>query len=77
MISVEPQSPYYLKGLGDRLEEMEVEKSKQLDMENQGDPRPGYASSDPWYDGRNPLHNYTIVDTPRGGTVLTWEEIWE
>ena len=75
IISVDPQSPYYLRGLGDLLEKAEIRKRKVLGKERQGEPRPGYNSPDPWYDGRNPLHNYTIVDTPRGGTVLTWEEI--
>ena len=75
IISVDPQSPYTLKGLGDLLEAAETEKRRRLGAERVGDPRPGYASPDPWYDGRNPLHNFTIVDTPRGGTVLTWEEI--
>ncbi|MCE5335472.1 MAG: hypothetical protein LLG06_12890 [Desulfobacteraceae bacterium] len=31
-------------------------------------PRPGYDSSDPWFDGRN--QNFTIVDSPNCGTVL-------
>lgn len=75
VISTDPQSPFYLKGLGDRLETAEVGKRKRLGQERRGAPRPGYASPDPWYDGRNPLHNYTIVDTPRNGTVLTWEEV--
>jgi len=75
IISVDPQSPYYLKGLGELLEKAETTKRKALGKERQGEPRPGYGSPDPWYDGRNTLHNYTIVDTPRCGTVLTWEEI--
>lgn len=75
VISVDPQSPYTLKGLGDLLEAAETEKRRQLGCERRGEPRPGYLSPDPWYDGRNPLHNYTIVDTPRNGTVLTQEEI--
>jgi len=77
VISLDPQSPYYLKGLGDLLEEAENRKRKRLCRERVGENRPGYDSPDPWYDGRNPLHNYTIVDTPRSGTVLTWEEIKE
>jgi hypothetical protein len=35
--------------------------------------RPGYDNPDPWYDGR--AHDYTIIDSPRCGTVLTAEEI--
>ncbi len=74
-ISVDPQTPFFLKGLGDLLEESEARKREESGRERQGEPRPGYAGPDPWYDGRNPLHNFTIIDTPRGGTVLTWEEI--
>lgn len=36
-------------------------------------PRAGYPNSDPWYDGR--AHHYTIVDSPREGTLLSAEEI--
>jgi hypothetical protein len=35
--------------------------------------RLGYDNSDPWYDGRG--HNYTIVDAPRHGTVLSADAI--
>ncbi|MBU4012580.1 MAG: hypothetical protein KJ550_03850 [Proteobacteria bacterium] len=75
IISVDPRSPFYLKGLGDMLEEAETEKRKLLSKERQGEIRSGYSSPDPWYDGRNSLHNFTIIDTPRGGTVLTQHEI--
>lgn len=75
VISVDPHSHVYLKGLGEMLEREEVRKRSELGMEREGPPRPGYDGPDPWYDGRNPLHSYTIVDTPRDGTVLTWEEI--
>jgi hypothetical protein len=30
-------------------------------------------SPDPWYDGRG--HNYTIVDSPRSGTLLRYQQI--
>ena len=36
-------------------------------------PRAGYDNADPWYDGR--AHGFTIVDSPRSGTLLTAEEI--
>jgi len=65
----------YLKGLGDLLEKAEQEKRKALGSEIQGENRPGYNSPDPWYDGRSPLHNYTIIDSPRMGTVLQMIEI--
>lgn len=35
--------------------------------------RQGYDNSDPWYDGRG--HEFTIVDTPDSGSVLTDNEI--
>ncbi len=75
IISVDSLSPYYLKGLGELLDIAETEKRKAQGREQKGDPKPGYNSPDPWYDGRNPFHNYGIVDTPWNGTVLTWEEI--
>lgn len=75
IISVDSLSPYYLKGLGELLEIAETEKRKAIGQEQKGDPKPGYNSPDPWYDGRNPFHNYGIVDTPWNGTVLTWKEI--
>jgi hypothetical protein len=77
IISVDPQSIYSLKGLGYLLEEKETQKRQVLGKERTGEPRPGYDNSDPWYDGRNPLHNYTIIDTPRNGSVLEWSEIIE
>lgn len=35
--------------------------------------RPGYHNPDPWYDGRG--HNYTIVASPRKGSIIPPEEI--
>ena len=77
VISVDPQAPYHLEGLGDLLEIAETRKRTTLSLERPGASRPGYDNPDPWYDGRNPLHGYTIVDSPRAGTVLSWEEINE
>ncbi|RME58761.1 hypothetical protein D6779_05785, partial [Candidatus Parcubacteria bacterium] len=75
ILSVDPASDVYLKGLGAALEEAEVVKRKKLGLERVGENRPGYDSPDPWYDGRSPLHNYTIIDSPRCGTVLRAEEV--
>ncbi|MBF0531329.1 MAG: hypothetical protein HQK55_19075 [Deltaproteobacteria bacterium] len=75
VISINPESPYTLKGLGILLEDAETEKRQRLGKMRTGSVRPGYKGPDPWYDGRSPLHNFSIVDTPHGGTVLTWEEI--
>jgi hypothetical protein len=84
MISVKPDAPVNLEGLGKRLEKLEHDR---LEKANRGkDPRefqivtgerlpnrPGYSNPDPWYDGR--AHGYTIIDTPRCGTVLSADEI--
>ena len=75
IFSVDPDSPVWLKGLGDLLEEAESAKRQRTGQERTGNNRPGYSSPDPWYDGRSPLHNYTIVDAPREGTVLTADEV--
>jgi len=75
ILSVDPSSGVYLKGLGDLIEQAETEKRKELGEERVGENRPGYASPDPWYDGRSPLHNYTIIDSPRVGTVLSSKEV--
>jgi len=75
ILSVAPESSVYLKGLGDLLEEQETEKRKKLGVERKGPIRPGYSSPDPWYDGRSALHNYTIIDAPRGGAILSPLEI--
>jgi len=75
ILSVNPSSNLYLKGLGDLIEQAETDKRKMMGMERQGENRPGYDSPDPWYDGRSPLHNYTIIDSPRSGTVLREPEV--
>lgn len=77
ILSVQPDSGFWLKGLGEELEIAETEKRRRLGRERRGEPRPGYASPDPWYDGRSPLHGYTIVDAPNGGTLQTEREIRE
>jgi hypothetical protein len=68
-----------LRGLGAALEELEQERRKQLGIEaiaeRQGPARypehPGIK--DPWYDGRG--HEYTIVDSPFSGSVLSFRDI--
>ena len=76
IISIPIDSRATLKGLGLILEEMETERRIELHLERKGRARTGYDTSDPWYDGRNPLHNFSIVDTPMNGTVLTRKEIF-
>lgn len=83
IISVTPDSGATLRGLGALLDNVEADRRQAIfgvdDRESdpatgvRKDPRPGYVNADPWYDGRG--HGHTIVDSPRGGTVLTAEEI--
>jgi hypothetical protein len=81
VISVDPSSGLALTDLGARLDERESAARERLraqhgvDLTRTGEPRPGYANSDPWYDGRG--HEYTIVDSPRAGSVLTVDEVRE
>jgi hypothetical protein len=83
ILSVTPQSYASLRGLGTQLDE--AESAKRIAESGVDDrvvdpitgapktPRPGYPNADPWYDGR--AHSFTIVDSPRGGTHLTADEI--
>jgi hypothetical protein len=83
VISVQPDSSVMLKGLGANLDQAESEKrikayghdDRVMDLKTYRpkQPREGYDNADPWYDGRS--HGYTIVDSPRSGTLLTPEEI--
>ncbi len=76
IISVDPDSRYSLLGLGYLLEKAESKKRKELNLLRRGAPRyeAEYCDNDdPWYDGRG--HSYTIVDSPRDGTVLSYAEI--
>jgi hypothetical protein len=83
ILSVDPRAEVMLEGLGKALEQAELEKRLKehgrdarlfdaITGERLPD-RPGYTNPDPWYDGRD--HGYTIVDSPRDGTVLTADEI--
>jgi len=75
ILSVMPDSGVTLKGLGEALEQGETRKRQQIGKIRTGKNRTGYDSPDPWYDGRSPLHAYTIVDAPYEGSVLTSTEI--
>jgi len=75
-ISVAPDRGVWLRGLGWELEAREVLRRAERGHEEQGLPRwPDVIREDPWYDGRSSLHDYTIVDRPTHGTLLSWEEI--
>jgi hypothetical protein len=83
ILSVTPDSKASLRGLGALLDRAESERRRQVfgvddrvvdPATGAGKvPRPGYDNADPWYDGR--AHRYTIVDSPRAGTLLSAEEI--
>ena len=75
ILSVQPNVGVTLEGLGAVLEHAETMKRRLLGRERRGPARPGYGSPDPWYDGRSPLHRFSIVDSPHDGTVLTPVEV--
>ena len=68
-----------LQGLGAALEIAEQRRRQELGpsftKERQGPARFSEFSNieDPWYDGRG--HDFTIIDAPRSGSVLTLNEI--
>jgi class 3 adenylate cyclase len=74
VFSVDPESGAHLKGLGEALERRETERRTELDRPRPLEPRRLPAdNADPWYFGQG--HDFTIVDAPRAGTVLTAEEV--
>lgn len=73
VISLKADSFYSLKGIGEKLNKAEKAKRQKLGIVVDEPNRPGYNMPDPWYDGR--AHNYTIIDSPRMGTLLDFEEI--
>jgi len=66
ILSVTPTSRLSLRGLG---RDLEAEESRRRLKIFGRDSR----VADPWYDGKS--HNFTIVDAPRCGSVLTADEI--
>jgi serine/threonine protein kinase len=83
ILSVTPDSGASLRGLAALLDEAESKHRRQIYGEDdrlidpatgsRKPPRAGYDNADPWYDGR--AHGFTIVDSPRSGTLLAAEEI--
>jgi len=83
IISVKPESGVSLKGLGSLMDQAESEERKKhygfddrIKDPKTGEKkksREGYSNSDPWYDGR--AHGYTIIDSPRSGSLLSPEQI--
>jgi hypothetical protein len=67
-----------LSGLGRRLEALESAKRSALGAAFVRGGRPRHDdgtcdNADPWYDGRQ--HQYTLVESPRCGTVLGMEDV--
>jgi len=79
IVSVPPAFTNALKGLGAALDVAETAKRAELPGRERPveHKRPGFDNSDPWYDGRSPVHAYTIVAAPHAGTVLTMAEVLE
>ena len=78
IIATDPNTPYALKGLGILIERLEIEKLLEIGETEENltnNSRPGFHRADPWYDGRAPVHNYTIIDAPRAGSVLSNDDI--
>jgi class 3 adenylate cyclase len=74
IIRVDPESGINLNGLGQLLEYHESRKRKALGKERPTHPiRYPADNSDPWYFGQG--HQYTIIDSPWEGSVLTAEEV--
>lgn len=83
VISVNPASNVHLEGLGELLEQFELQKEEQLfgaaksiwrDRKNVRKNVEYSTNSDPWYDGK--AFDYTIVDAPsKRYSLLTIEEI--
>ncbi len=65
ILGVDPEKGINLKGLGDLLNERELEKRNETE-------RPLLFR---WYDGNCPFFNFRIIDSPQDGTELSQEEI--
>ena len=74
IIATDPNTPYNLKGLGVILEKYEMdalEKHGILKDELNQVKRTGFHRHDPWYDGRSEFNNFTILDSPNHGSLLS------
>ena len=77
IISVDPTTGYRLKGLGLYLDYLEIKRflADNANKDVIGIKRAGFHRENPWYDGRSSMHNYTIIDAPRGGSQLSVDDI--
>lgn len=77
IISMDPNAPFSLKGLGLLLDSIEIKKlltdgvKKEALLENI---RKGFHRNDPWFDGRGGFE-FTIIGAPRNGSRLSDQEI--
>ncbi|NIO47964.1 MAG: hypothetical protein GTN73_00780 [Candidatus Aminicenantes bacterium] len=65
ILGVDPEKEVNLRGLGDLLNEKEVEKRTKT----------GKPFTFRWYDGNCPFFNFRIIDSPQDGTSLSQEEV--
>lgn len=75
VISVSPKSPACLAGLGEDLERDEEVAEQKAGRRRTGVNPAMYDNPDPWRDGRGPFNGYTLVQSPAGGTLLSWEDV--
>jgi hypothetical protein len=64
ILGVDPESGVHLRGLAPRLDAREAERRAQ-------EGRPMVS----WYPGDAPLFGGRIIDSPRDGTSLTFDEV--
>ncbi|MCS6904548.1 MAG: hypothetical protein RML72_04430 [Bacteroidia bacterium] len=78
IIRTDAQSPYWLRGLSILLDYYEIQKLLETYSQEALLEEPikqGYCRSTPWLDGRE-KNDFTIVESPRPGSVLSVNEIW-
>jgi hypothetical protein len=74
VISVDPELNLSLNGLGQELERHETMKRRESGQDRPSFPKRFLSdNADPWYYGQG--HNYTIVDSPFCGSLLSPEEV--
>jgi class 3 adenylate cyclase len=80
-IRARPDSGLSLQPLAAALEAMETARRLEegartgMRLARAGEPLDGFASADPWYDGRCRALPHTVVTAPRQGSVLTLDEV--
>ena len=76
VLSVDPDAGLHLRGLGQQLEREESAQRERMGLQRPAEPRRYPAdNADPWYMGWG--HQFTIIDSPWNGTVLSARQIRE